>query len=100
MAKRTPKAQGRPKVRGKAKARGAGMFGALTPGRRKVRETPATGTNYATREPPAGGGNTIRMVVWVPSDLHRRAMMAGVTEKTLSALATNALEAWLRKAAR
>ena len=100
MAKRTPKAQAGPKVRGKAKARGAGAPGAHAVGREKVRKTAATGTNYATREPAAGGGNITRMVVWVPSELHRRAMKAGVTETTLSALAADALEAWLRKAAR
>ena len=65
-----------------------------------MRKTPATGMDYASGGSPAVKGNTIRMVVWVPSDLHRRAMMAKVTEETLSAIATNALEAWLKQAPR
>ena len=89
-------AKGKPK----AQARGAGALGAHALGREKVRKTAATGTTYATREPAAGGGNITRMVVWVPSELHRRAMKAGVTETTLSALAVDALEAWLRTAPR
>lgn len=100
MAKGKPTAKGKPKVRGKVKARGAGVLAARAPGRGKVRETPATRTNYPAGETPAGGTRSTRMVVWVPSDLHQRAVKAGVTETTLSALATNALEVWLRKAAR